>query len=52
MNTKLLKLEKLVNSSAWLCNIKPPKGVNAEAWGKSLDDLFMANQLIKNINKK
>jgi hypothetical protein len=45
MNTKLLKLEKLVNSSAWLCNIKPPKGVNAEAWGKSLDE-------IKNINKK
>jgi hypothetical protein len=52
MKKQLLKLEKLINSAAWVCSIRAPKGVNAESWDKSIEDLFAANQLIKKINNK
>jgi len=51
MNNNHLKLQKLIKSAAWLCNIKAPKGINQESWNKSVDDLFKANQLIQRINR-
>jgi len=52
MNTRELKLTKLIKSAAWLCHLKAPKGVNRESWNKSIDDLFKANQLIQKMNNK